>query len=215
MPTYNRALSKYIEDHFAQEDEVLSQIRRRLASKGLPTYTINPEEGRFLQLLVAACGAKRALELGTLGGYSGIWIARGLPEGGSLITVEQYTHHALLAQEHFEMAGLQDKIQIRQGDARKVIRELDPEGPFDFIFMDADNANLPAYLDWTLDHIRPGGMIAAHNAFVHGAILNEHNRGAYVEGTRVFNRRISRDSRFIATIFPAGDGMTVALRMRE
>ena len=176
MPTYDHALSKYIQDHFAQEDEVLSQIRGRLTSQGFPTYTINPEEGRFLQFLVATCGAYRALELGTLGGYSGIWIARGLPEGGSLITVEQDSRHASLAREHVGMAGLEAKIQVREGDARQVILELDSEGPFDFIFMDADNANLPTYLDWILEHIQPGGVIAAHNAFVHGAILNDHNR---------------------------------------
>jgi caffeoyl-CoA O-methyltransferase len=211
MPTYNQALSEYIEENFAQEDEVLSQIRRRLASHGFPTYTINPEEGRFLQFLVSACGASRALELGTLGGYSGIWIARGLTKDGSLITIEKESRHAALARDHFIMAGLEDKVDVREGDARLIIHELDTEKPFDFIFIDADNANYPIYLDWILEHIRPGGIIAAHNAFVHGAILNDGNQGVYVEGTRVFNRRIADDPRFISTIFPAGDGITVAV----
>jgi len=211
MPTYNLALSEYIAENFAQEDAVLSQIRRQLASHGFPTYTINPEEGRFLQFLVSASGASRALELGTLGGYSGIWIARGLEKDGTLITIEKEQRHAALAREHFLLAGLEDKIEVREGDARQLLHELDTERPFDFIFIDADNANYPIYLDWVLENIRPGGIIAAHNAFVHGAILSDGNRGAYVEGTRVFNRRIANDPRFIATIFPAGDGITIAV----
>lgn len=211
MPTYNLALSEYISVNFAQEDAVLSQIQRQLASYGLPTYTINPEEGRFLQFLVSASGASRALELGTLGGYSGIWIARGLAKDGTLITIEKNQRHAALAREHFIMAGLEDKIEVREGDARLLLHELDTEKPFDFIFIDADNANYPIYLDWILENIRPGGIIAAHNAFVRGEILNNGNRGAYVEGTRVFNRRIANDPRLIATIFPAGDGITVAV----
>jgi len=211
MPTYNLALSEYISVNFAQEDAVLSQIQRQLASYGLPTYTINPEEGRFLQFLVSASGASRALELGTLGGYSGIWIARGLAKDGTLITIEKNQRHAALAREHFIMAGLEDKIEVREGDARLLLHELDTEKPFDFIFIDADNANYPIYLDWILENIRPGGIIAAHNAFVRGEILNAGNRGAYVEGTRIFNRRIANDPRLIATIFPAGDGITVAV----
>jgi len=211
MPTYNLTLSEYISVNFAQEDAVLSQIQRQLASYGLPTYTINPEEGRFLQFLVSASGASRALELGTLGGYSGIWIARGLAKDGTLITIEKNQRHAALAREHFIMAGLEDKIEVREGDARLLLHELDTEKPFDFIFIDADNANYPIYLDWILENIRPGGIIAAHNAFVRGEILNNGNRGAYVEGTRVFNRRIANDPRLIATIFPAGDGITVAV----
>ena len=211
MPTYNLALSEYIAENFAQEDAVLSQIRRQLASHGFPTYTINPEEGRFLQFLVAASGASRALELGTLGGYSGIWIARGLAKDGTLITIEKEQRHAALAREHFLMAGLEDKIEVREGDAKQLLHDLDTERPFDFIFIDADNANYPIYLDWVLENIRPGGIIAAHNAFVNGAILNDGNRGAYVEGTRVFNHLIANDPRFIATIFPAGDGITIAV----
>lgn len=103
---------------------------------------------------------------------------------------------------------------MREGDARLLLRKLDTEGPFDFVFIDADNLNYPIYLDWVLNNIRPGGLIAAYNAFVQGAILNESNLGAYVEGTRIFNRRIANDPRLIATIYPAGDGITVAV-LRE
>lgn len=101
-----------------------------------------------------------------------------------------------------------------ESDARLLFAELDAERPFDFVFIDADNSNYPIYLDFVLNNIRPEGLIAAHNAFVRGAILNESNLGAYVEGTRIFNRRIANDPCLIATIYPAGDGIIVAI-LRE
>jgi predicted O-methyltransferase YrrM len=211
MPIYNRALSDYIVQNFAVEDDILSQIHSALALHGLPTYSINAEEGRFLQFLVRASGAKSALELGTLGGYSAIWIARGLPEDGRLITIEKEQDHAALAQEHFKLAGLDHKVEIRKGDARALLPTLHDVGPFDFVFIDADNSNYPSYLDLILDHLRPGGIIAAHNAFVHGMILEKDHLSPYVEGTRRFNHAIAADPRLIATIFPAGDGMLVAV----
>ncbi len=211
MPTYNRELSDYIVRNFAVEDTILSQIRSRLAQHRLPTYTVNAEEGRFLQFLARASGAKFALELGTLGGYSAIWIARGLSEDGKLLTIEKQPDHAALAREHFKLAGLDHKIEILEGDARVLLPTLNDQGPFDFVFIDADNSNYPLYLDWILDHLRPGGVIAAHNAFVHGSILDKNSRSSYVEGTRQFNLAIADDPRLIATIFPAGDGMVVAV----
>lgn len=211
MPTYNRALSDYIVQNFAVEDDILSQIHSALTQHGLPTYSINAEEGRFLQFLVRASGTKSALEFGTLGGYSAIWIARGLPDDGRLITIEKDRDHATLAQEQIKLAGLDHKVEIREGDARVLMPSLNDEGPFDFVFIDADNSNYPIYLDWILDHLRPGGIIAAHNAFVHGMILDEDHHSPYIEGTRRFNLAIAADSRLIATIFPAGDGMVVAV----
>ena len=207
MPTYNRALSDYIVQNFAAEDEILSQIHSSLAQHGLPTYSINPEEGRFLQFLVSASGAKSALELGTLGGYSAIWIARGLPDDGRLITIEKEPNHAALAREHFQRAALDHKITIIEGDARVLLPTLNDEGPFDFVFIDADNANYPAYMDELFNHLNPRGIIAAHNAFVHGMILDKDLRTPYVEGTRQFLQTIAADPRLIATIYPAGDGI--------
>jgi predicted O-methyltransferase YrrM len=211
MPTYNRALSEYIVQNFAIEDDILSSLHSHLAQRGLPTYSVNAEEGRFLQFLVRANAAKMALELGTLGGYSGIWIARGLPEDGKLITVEKESEHAAVAREQFKMAGLENKIEIREGDARTLLPSLNQDAPFDFIFVDADNAIYPLYLDWILEHLRPGGILAAHNAFVHGMILDEGSHSSYVEGTRQFTHSIAADSRLISTIFPAGDGMLIAV----
>lgn len=211
MPTYNRELSDYIVQNFATEDNILSQIRSKLAQHGLPTYTVNAEEGRFLQFLVRASGARLALELGTLGGYSAIWIARGLSEDGKLITIEKQPEHAALATEHIKLAGLDHKVEILEGDARALLPSLSDENPFDFVFIDADNSNYPLYLNWILNHLNPGGIIAAHNAFVHGMILDKNNRSSYVEGTRRFNLAIAEDPRLIATIFPAGDGMLVAV----
>lgn len=211
MTTYGDALSAFITQTFASEDGPLAHIREQIQARGLPTITVRPEEGRFLQILVAACRPMLALEIGTLGGYSGTWIARGLPADGHLITLELDPERAEIAREHFRLAGVDDRVEIRIGDAHGLLPQLSDAGPFDFVFIDAEKEGYPAYLEWTLDHLRPGGVLAAHNAFRNGAILDLDDRRSAVLATREFNRRVAEDSRLLATIFPAGDGMTIAV----
>jgi caffeoyl-CoA O-methyltransferase len=211
MPIYNEAIENYVRETFAVEDEILSTIRSEIPRRGLPEITVRPEEGRFLQFLVAASGARLALEIGTLGGYSGVWIARGLPTGGKLITLELSEQHAAVAADHFEMAGVANKVEIRVGDAHELLQDLAYEGPFDFVFIDAEKEGYPAYLDWAETNLRPRGMVAGHNAFGHGAIVDSADRDPRAVAMRRFNERLADDERFISVVFPAGDGTAVAV----
>ncbi len=212
MPIYNDALSGYITTHFARPDAVLEQVLQGTRAAGLPAITITPEEGRFLQFLVRACGARRAVEIGTLGGYSGIWLARGLAEGGRLITLEKEPRHAEVAREHFALAGLAERVDLRVGDARDLLGQLSAGGPFDFCFIDAEKADYGFYLDWALANVRPGGVIAAHNAFRRGELVDPSQHSAVTEAMRAFNRRVAAEPRVLSTIYPGGDGMVIAVK---
>jgi predicted O-methyltransferase YrrM len=211
MPVYNDALSGYITNTFASPDPVLEQVRQAIPARGLPAITIQPEEGRFLQFLVCANNARRVVEIGTLGGYSGIWIARGLPAGGRLITLEREARHAEVAREHFALAGVGDRIDLRVGDARQLLPELASDGPYDFCFIDADKESYPLYLDWALANIRPGGVVAAHNAFRQGSLVDSSDDSPETRTMRQFNQRFASEPRLLATIFPAGDGTLIGV----
>lgn len=213
MTIYNDAISQYINDLFVPEDEALQRIYRETPRKGLPAISVKPEEGRFLQFLARASGAEKALEIGTLGGYSGAWIARGLPPGGKLITLEKELYHAEVAREHFRATGVGDRVEVRVGDAHQLLRALAAEGPFGFIFIDAEKSGYDAYFDWALEHTPVGGVIAAHNAFRKGSVAGLAEDDEWSEFTRRFNRRVARESRVISTIFPAGDGTLVAVKV--
>lgn len=210
MPTYNESISNYISELFAGEDEALRWIREQIKERGLPEIMISAEEAAFLRFLVAASGARRAVEVGTHGGYSGTWIARGLPDDGRLITLELLQERAELAREGFARAGVAEKIDLRVGDASELLPGLDAAGPFDFVFIDADKEGYPTYLDWSLNNLAPGGLVAAHNAFAFGGqVVERANHEPDVEIIRQVNQRLADDPRLTATIFPAGDGIVV------
>lgn len=215
MPIYNDALEGYVRATFSSEDAVLARIRENIPRRGLPAINVHPEEGRFLQFLAAACGARLALEIGTLGGYSGAWIARGLAPGGRLITLELEPSHAKLAREHFVLAGLEGIVELQVGDAHALLPELTSRGPFDFIFIDAEKEGYPEYLEWSLRNLRPGGLLAAHNAFRHGAVLAPDGSDPRVDATRRFNQRLASDPRLIASVYPGGDGIALAVLRPE
>lgn len=215
MADLDPKLTEYVRHTFAQEDEILKTIRAQIPSRGLPMISVKPEEGRFLQFLVASSGAQLALEIGTLGGYSGTWILRGLPANGRLITLEKNPRHASVAREHFQLAGVVDQVVVRVGDAQALLPEIRAEGPFDFIFIDAEKEAYPFYLDWSLANLSPGGVLAAHNAFRHGRILDRAQHDPSVEAIRQFNARLAQDPRLTSTIFPAGDGIAIAVMHPE
>jgi caffeoyl-CoA O-methyltransferase len=207
-------LNDYLHDLFGQEDEVLKAIRTRALDEGFPQIQIRPEEGLMLQFLLKANDARRVIELGTLAGYSGVWIGRILPEDGQLITLEIDEERAEVARESFRQAGLSDRVQVRVGDALSLLPDLSAEGPFDAIFIDAIKSEYPAYLAWAVDNIRVGGLIVAHNAFRRGKIVEpaaQHDD--LVRGTLAFNRQISEDPRLLGSIVPLGDGLAVAVRL--
>lgn len=213
MTTYNDQLSQYVSSLFAAHDPVLQKAWDDTARLNLPAISVKPEEGRFLQFLARACGAKRALEIGTLGGYSSIWIARGLLPGGRLITLEKDPRHAEIALLHFTEAGLNDLIELRVGEARRSLEEMDATPPFDFVFIDADKPGYPEYFEWSVDHLRVGGVLAAHNAFRKGSVAGLVPDDEYTDVMRDFNRRVAADQGLISTIYPAGDGTVIAIKI--
>jgi predicted O-methyltransferase YrrM len=212
MTVYNSDISQYINDLFVVEDEALSWIRQDSQDKGLPTINVKPEEGRFLQFLVRAGGVRRALEVGTLGGYSGTWIARGLPKDGKLITLEKDPYHAQVARDHFMAAGVAERVEIRVGDAHQLLRQIIPEGRFDFIFIDAEKVGYSDYFEWAVANLHEGGVIAAHNAFRGGNILDANSKDETNQAMRAFNRLVAQNPSLISTIFPAGDGTLIAVK---
>jgi predicted O-methyltransferase YrrM len=213
MTIYNDGLNQYITGLFASEDRALRYTWKDTQEKGLPSINVKPEEGRFLQFLTRTCSAKKAVEMGTLGGYSGIWIARGLIPGGKLITLEKEPFHAEVAREHFALADLNETVEVRVGDAHDLLSALTDEGPFDFVFIDADKTGYESYFDWAINNLRVGGVIAAHNAFRGGRVLENIGMDESTEAIDKFNHRLARETRVISTIFPAGDGMAVAVKL--
>jgi caffeoyl-CoA O-methyltransferase len=204
------AIDQYISQLFAPEDDALRHIQAEAKRNNMPEISIQAFEGRLLQFLAQMVNAKRIVEIGTLAGYSGAWLARSLPADGKLVTLDVSEKHANVAKGNFAHAGLSDKIEVRQGDARDLLKKLSAEGPFDMVFIDADKDSYPFYLEWAIDNVRQGGLIAAHNALRHGKIVAPENDldRAMVE----FNKRIAEDSRLSSFILAVGDGMAVSIK---
>ena len=209
-------LSDYIIGLFAPKDEVLAALREEADRTGLPPASVSPDAGRFLQVLLRAASASRVLEVGTLGGYSAIWMARALPPDGVLVTIERDDRYAAFAERYVERAGLARVVAVRRGRALDVLPALDGQ-EFDLVFLDADRAPLPTYLEWALRLVRPGGLIVAHNALLAGRVASA---GAAaddedVRAAREFNARIATDARLSSILVPAYDGLVVAAVVRR
>jgi caffeoyl-CoA O-methyltransferase len=204
----------YIEDLFGTSDEVLEATLRDSRRGGLPEINVSPNQGRLLRLFVETAGARRILEIGTLGGYSAIHLARGLPENGELISLEIDEHHADVARSNIERAGLSEKVEVRVGDAHQLLSDLteNGDGPFDLVFIDADKEGYPDYLDASLLLVRPGSLILGDNTIRGGTVLDPREETA--RATREFNRRIAEDPRLLGIVLPLIreriDGLTIA-----
>jgi len=204
----------YIEDLFGTSDEALEATLRDSRRGGLPDINVSPNQGRLLQMLVEITGARRVLEIGTLGGYSAIHLARGLPEDGELISLELDEHHADVARNNVERAGLSDIVEVRVGDAHRLLTDLieNGEGPFDLVFIDADKEGYPDYLGAVLQLVRPGSLILGDNTIRGGTVLDPQEETA--RATREFNRLVAEDSRLHGIVLPLIreriDGMTIA-----
>ena len=192
----------YIEDLFTPQDEALESAHAESQRAGLPEIHVSPNEGKLLQLLAELTGARRILEIGTLGGYSTIFLARGMPDDGRLISLEINERHAGIARRNIERAGLAERVEIRVGDARELLAELAErdEGPFDLIFIDADKESYPEYLDWSLRLSREGSLILGDNAIRGGSVLDPED--ATARATREFNERIASDPRLSGIVLP-------------
>jgi caffeoyl-CoA O-methyltransferase len=211
--SYDRVLSKvdeYVIDLFSGEDEALRWIQAEADRNGLPQISIRAHEGRMLQIFMKAIGARKAIEIGTLAGYSGIWLARALPTDGKLYTLEKSSKHAAIARASFVHAGVADRVELRQGDALDSLRKLSTLGPFDFVFLDADKTNYSNYLTWTVDNLRIGGIVTAHNALRGGRIIAPESDDD--RGMAAFNAALAQDSRLDSTIISLGDGMAMGIK---
>ena len=204
-------VSEYIVSLFATEDRLLATLREEADRTGMPPAAISADAGRLLQVLIRATGVRRILEVGTLGGYSAIWMARALPAGGSLVTIERDEGYAAFAERYVAQAELGATVTVRRGRAVDVLPSLDGE-EFDLIFLDADRVSLPTYLDWALRLVRRGGLIVADNALCGGRVaVTDAAGGEDVRAVREFNGRIASDERLTSILIPAYDGLVVAI----
>ncbi|WP_433571217.1 O-methyltransferase [Streptomyces sp. CA-251247] len=196
------AVDRYITDLLAPDDEALAAALAQSASAGLPAIAVAGNQGKLLHLLARLQGARTVLEIGTLGGYSTIWLARALPEGGRLISLEYSAEHAEVARTNLARAGLDKIAEVRTGAALETLPLLAKEpgaGPFDLIFIDADKKNNPQYVEWALTLSRPGSVIIVDNAVRSGALVDENSTDPAIVGTRRMYELVANEPRLDAT----------------
>ncbi|OLB12752.1 MAG: hypothetical protein AUH07_07275 [Gemmatimonadetes bacterium 13_2_20CM_70_9] len=204
-------LERYVTELFAPEDPVLSAIRARHDTLKLPPIHISPDEGKLLYVLLRAVAAARVLELGSLAGYSGVWLARALTTRGTLTTIEIDARHAALARQAYVEAGVAERVRLIEGAALDVLPTLAPG--FDAVFVDADKAPLAQYFEWSVRLLRPGGLLLCDNAFFHGAVVDPGDHSAEAEGVRAFNRLAASDPRVVAAVAPIRDGLVIGVKL--
>jgi predicted O-methyltransferase YrrM len=190
------AVDAYLTQALIDRDEILDQALSDARAAGLPSINVAPNQGKLLQLMAQMVGARRILEIGTLGGYSTIWLARALPPDGQLITLEYEPRHAQVAQRNIERAGLADRVEVKVGAALDTLPSL--RGPFDFVFIDADKENNPDYFAWALKLSRPGSVIVVDNVVRAGRVADPKGDAA-VQGIRRMNELIAAEPRVTAT----------------
>ena len=196
------AVDDYLTETLARPDPVLEAALRESAAAGLPAINVSPPQGKFLNLLARVQGARNILEIGTLGGYSAIWLARALPPGGGrLITLEVDPRHAKVARANLALAGFANIAQVRLGRAVDTLHELEREGagPFDFIFIDADKPSNPEYFEWALKLARRGTVIVVDNVVRNGAVARKDSADPAVLGVRRLNTMLASEPRVSAT----------------
>jgi predicted O-methyltransferase YrrM len=212
------SVDDYITDLFIPFDPVMQETLATSEAAGLPSISVAPNEGKLLMLLAQLCQARRILEIGTLGGYSTIWLARGMTSGGNLITLEASAKHAEIANINIARTGFANVVEVRIGPAGDTLPQVAAEGhgPFDLIFIDADKEGYPEYFAWSLKLARPGTLIIADNVIRDGEILDPASSDARVQGIRRFNQLLANEPRVRATLIQTVgrkgyDGMAIAI----
>ncbi|BDG02639.1 O-methyltransferase [Anaeromyxobacter oryzae] len=211
------ALAAWTEAVYRPEDDVLRQIRERSVAAGLPPIQVGKMDALHLEVIARVSGARKAVEIGTLGGYSGVCLLRGMGSGGFLHTFELDPGRADLARRSFEHAGLADQVRVHVGPAAERLRGIEPDGPFDLVFVDADKAGYPGYLAWAEQHLRVGGVLLADNTFGFGHVHEDEPEGedpGAMAALRRFSDRLARGGRFRATMLPTAEGMSLAVKIR-
>jgi caffeoyl-CoA O-methyltransferase len=206
----------YIRDLVGKEDDALKAAARSVAENGIPPIAVSVNQGKFLHVLALAIGAKNILEVGTLAGYSTIWLARALPKDGKLISLEYDPKHASVARKNIANAGLSDQVEIRVGRAIESLPQLKKEnlGPFDMIFIDADKPPYKEYYEWAIKLSHPGTLIIADNVIREGKVLDPKSEDDMVQGARRFNQAMAENQSTIGTIIQnvgakVHDGMAI------
>jgi caffeoyl-CoA O-methyltransferase len=212
------AIDHYIETLFVPQDEALQATLQSLHDAQMPGISVAPVQGKLLHMLALLCNARKVLEIGTLAGYSAIWMARALPNDGHLITLENDPKHARIAQENIVRAGLSDTVTVRQGQALDLLPQLLDEGagPFDMVFIDADKPPYLEYFEWSIRLARPGTLIIADNVIREGDILTPDDENPKQAGIQRFNQALAKHPAVTATIaqmvgIKGYDGMALAI----
>jgi predicted O-methyltransferase YrrM len=212
------SVDHYITDTLLPPDAVLDAAVEASDAAGLPSIQVSAAQGRLLEIIARVQGASRILEIGTLGGYSTIWMARALPSDGALITIEIDPKHAAVAQANIARAGLGDRVEILVGNAREILPDLARReaAPFDMTFIDADKASIPVYFEWAMKMSRPGSLILVDNVVREGAVIEAESEDASVQGVRRLNEMMAADPRVKATVIQTvgvkgHDGLAIAL----
>lgn len=206
--TWQESLNTFLAERFWPDDQLLTDLRADIAERA-PRINISAEAGAALATFVRAVGASRVLEVGTLFGYSGTWLARALPEGGHLDTLELSPLHAEAARGWFDRAGLGDRVTVHLGDAQESLAGL--EGPYDIAFIDADKEGYPSYLEHALRLVRPGGVIFADNIYQRGGLVQSEEGNSSARAIREFVERIASEPRLASTVLPIGDGLSMSV----
>ena len=212
------AVDQYVNDQLVSTDPALSAALQDSKAAGLPQINVSPSQGKLLQLLAQVRGARSILEIGTLGGYSTIWLARALPRDGRLISLEAEPKHVEVARANIKRAGLADNVEIRCGRALDTLPQLVAEnrGPFDLVFIDADKPGYPDYLEWALKLSHRGSLIIADNVVRDGAVADSASRDPGVRGVRRFIEMLAAEPRVSASVIQTVgskgyDGFAMAL----
>lgn len=195
------AVDEYLTDRLVEDDPALAAALKDSAKAGLPPINVPPNQGKFLMLLAQAIGARRILEIGTLGGYSAIWLARALPDDGRLLSLEADPAYAELARANLARAGLAEKVEVRVGRAQDTLPELIAEGaaPFDLIFIDADKPSTPDYYQWSVELARRGSLIVVDNVVREGRVIDAKSDSPHIQGLRRFFDLAAADNRVSGT----------------
>jgi caffeoyl-CoA O-methyltransferase len=201
---------------FAPEDPFLADVRARQRAAGLPDIQVAPLDSLHLEVLARVNGAQRAVEIGTLGGYSGTSLLRGMGTGGFLHTFELDPRHAEVARETFRRAGFERQVHVHVGKALERLPDIEPEGPFDLVFVDADKEGYARYVEWAAEHLRPGGVVLLDNAFLFGRVVDEPDgeMAAAIRSMRRSHELLAQTGRFRSTMLPTGEGLALGVKVR-